>query len=109
MAKYSKSDMALALDTVTRVLDDTVRIVVTHKGGNMYRVDTVNFKGEVCSLTWALGVLMGVTVRSREGVNVLSVGGGGYSKPLHLVTSLLHYVGVEDTLQHPLTRNYVTL
>lgn len=75
--KYSSEEIARQQENLL-LLGEGI-ILISHKGGNSYQILWTDGK-IVQNLTYTYAVLRGITCRNKEGRNVVSIGGGGYSK-----------------------------
>lgn len=62
-----------------------------------YAVHTDATTGDQCAdnLTWALGRVLGYSLRDRNGTWAMALSGGGYSKPFEIARGLAAYYGLE--------------
>lgn len=97
--KYSSEETQKQTELVKDLLATFGTLIVTHKGGNSYRLDWVDGGGKFHNLTYAYAVMLGVTCRNKDGRNVVSLTGGNYSKSDKVCDNLRHFAGISGRIQ----------
>ena len=106
--KELKGQVTWANDLLTdhrdRITAETSRLLFTVSSGSgvthYYRVAVayVNDAGavEFDDLTWAIGRVLGYSLRDKGGRWAIAISGGGYSKPLNIAINLARFYGLDD-------------